>query len=440
MLRRLFGALAALCLLAGAPAFAQPQTINVGTTANDGTGDTVRAAFAKVNANFAAAFAGQVNVWSYLSDAEKADVAARTGLVDVHDAIAAAVAAVNATNGARLHFPAGRYVDATCNHTLTAPSVLVSGDGMGSTDIPATASGTTVECTNNTATLFTVNSLIGRFENINLKDGAASRSAGSGIHATNATNFFQKVDYENVGVDGFWDGVDVGVGQSWGMHAAYIQNAKHWGVRIRNTVNTDAGDWRISDSWFYPYQGAEAAIRIESSGGGHIDNVAMMPNASTIVNCISMDTTGNPSIEFTFTNNKCDHTSGPGINIVSGYARTIMTGNMIKTDSLTDPAVHLGPQSYGLFADNVLWGNGEYAVTTETVNNTTFGCNQTNGFTKYLPPQDSTSTIMCVSGIMFTSGAGAPSHAATNGSFYLRTDGTSTTTLYVRAAGAWVAR
>lgn len=43
------------------------------------------------------------------------------------------------------------------------------------------------------------------------------------------------------------------------------------------------------------------------------------------------------------------------------------------------------------------------------------------------------------SGPTITSGTGAPSHTPPNGSVYLRTDGTASTTLYIRAAGAWTA-
>lgn len=42
-------------------------------------------------------------------------------------------------------------------------------------------------------------------------------------------------------------------------------------------------------------------------------------------------------------------------------------------------------------------------------------------------------------GPTFTSGTGAPTATAPNGSVYSQTDGTATTTLWVRAAGAWVA-
>jgi len=43
------------------------------------------------------------------------------------------------------------------------------------------------------------------------------------------------------------------------------------------------------------------------------------------------------------------------------------------------------------------------------------------------------------SGPTITTGTGAPSHSASNGSVWLRTDGTASTTLYVRAAGSWSA-
>ena len=43
------------------------------------------------------------------------------------------------------------------------------------------------------------------------------------------------------------------------------------------------------------------------------------------------------------------------------------------------------------------------------------------------------------SGPTITTGTGAPSHSAPNGSVYQRQDGTASTTLYVRAAGSWSA-
>lgn len=48
--------------------------------------------------------------------------------------------------------------------------------------------------------------------------------------------------------------------------------------------------------------------------------------------------------------------------------------------------------------------------------------------------------LILPSGAIIRSGAGAPTAADPNGSMYLRTDGGSTTTLYIRAGGAWYAK
>lgn len=57
-----------------------------------------------------------------------------------------------------------------------------------------------------------------------------------------------------------------------------------------------------------------------------------------------------------------------------------------------------------------------------------------------LPDVGATAGIeMGAGGPTITVGTGAPSHSPPNGSVYLRTDGTATTTLYVRAGGAWSA-
>jgi hypothetical protein len=57
-----------------------------------------------------------------------------------------------------------------------------------------------------------------------------------------------------------------------------------------------------------------------------------------------------------------------------------------------------------------------------------------------LPDMGTTAGLeLGASGPTITTGTGAPSHSAPDGSVYLRTDGTASTTLYVRAAGAWSA-
>ena len=49
-----------------------------------------------------------------------------------------------------------------------------------------------------------------------------------------------------------------------------------YGIKIQNTVNRDAGDWSITNSNFNTGSyNADAAIRIEGSGGGKIINVKL---------------------------------------------------------------------------------------------------------------------------------------------------------------------
>lgn len=339
-----------------------------------------------------------INIFSYLTATQIADVQARTRSLDLTTPITAAVAAVNATNGAQFVWPAGDYYTATCNFTLTAPFAL---QGVVGTRVDsAVAGGTAITCGSNTAVLFTVNSLVGKFENVALVDAAASRSAGSAIYVTSA-NAHQKVDYEGLTVDGFYDGVDVAVGSSWMMHASLIQNAKHWGVRVRNTVNADAGDWRISDSWIYPASGGLAGVRYESSGGGMIVNTAILPNSGTIVNCLSMDTTGIVTVEFTFAHSKCDGATGIGLNILRGLSRTVIVDSTIKTSSLTDPAISLSYTAYGYIGGNSLWGNGgTYAIDPVTSDSyMLYGPNINNGFTNILPTSLATGALNMMAGV-----------------------------------------
>jgi hypothetical protein len=87
------------------------QTINIGSAANDGTGDTLREAFGKVNENFAA-LTEQVGLLSY--------AVYEDAVLDVDATFVAAIAAAQAlTEGGCVVVPEGTYV-------VTAPVDLLS--------------------------------------------------------------------------------------------------------------------------------------------------------------------------------------------------------------------------------------------------------------------------------------------------------------------------
>lgn len=324
-----------------------------------------------------------INVMSYLTNAQQTDVINRGGATDETAAITAAIAALGTTGGT-LVFAPGKW-NTTCGFTLAYPT-LVTGSGQSAFNTTF-GSGTTITCSNGAATLFTVNSTYARFEKIALQDTAGTRTAGSGIYVTSAYQE-QRVDYEGVGVFGFYDGVDVAVGSGWVMHASTVQDSAHWGVRIRNTVNPDAGDWTIDDNVIYPKGGALAGIQYEGSGGGKITNNKIVPNSGSVTNGIYQDVTGNASIQTLIVHNDVEQMSGAALKIVAGYRDTIIADNFFQTQSGSGLVVDLANIDSMVFANNILRGGGAYALglSSSTVTHTVIAPNVFQGAVALVNP------------------------------------------------------
>lgn len=190
---------------------------------------------------------------------------------DDTSAINTAIAALIAAGSGVLYFPKGTYKTTAALTTLSVPCV-VRGDGANDFDGDSPIS--LVTCTSATANLFTVTADQAKFVDIGFKNTAATTpTAGSAI-STQGAHIEQRVDYDSITVHGFYINVDVQVGGQWTMRSCFIGNPVQYGLKIRNTVNPDAGDWSISDCNFNADDyAAAAAIRVESSGGGKITNV-----------------------------------------------------------------------------------------------------------------------------------------------------------------------
>lgn len=319
-----------------------------------------------------------INVMSYLTPTQQADVTSRGGATDETAAITSAIAALGITGGT-LVFAPGKW-NTTCGFTLTYPT-LVTGSGQAA-ETTSFGSGTTITCSNGATTLFTVNSTYAMFQNIALVDTAVSRTAGSAIYVT-SSYIGQRVDYEHIGVDGFYNSVDVGVGSSWVMHGNTIQNCLHWCVRVNNTVNPDAGDWTIDDNVFYPAGGALAAIQYEGSGGGKITNNKCVPNTAALVNCFYQDVTGHASIQTMIIHNDFEQVSGAAIKIVHGYRDTIIADNFLQTQSGSGPAMDLNDIDSLVVASNIFRGSGgQNALTLSNITHAIFAPNEFQGFTQ----------------------------------------------------------
>jgi hypothetical protein len=320
-----------------------------------------------------------------------------TGVTPSDAAVAATVAALVAAGGGTLKFPAGT-IQTAGGFVLSVPCT-VAGEGSSGFQETGAVGGTIVTCTSRTASLFTITGPIARLANIALKNTAAlAPNAGAGVLANGGTTF-SRVDFEGVTVSGFWIGIDVQTGSNWTMHACSIYNSYKYGLRARNTAWTDTGDWSISDTWFYSDTvSSDAAIRIESGGGGKMTNLRVNGISATqnsfgygidlyvptgvstgelfISNCLIggvsvdcfresyQDTTSKwQKLSITtsqFANFSAANTTGHAVNLAgnasSNIDTVVLVGNIFDNYVAVVPAVTMSYVNNAILASNILRG------------------------------------------------------------------------------------
>jgi hypothetical protein len=126
----------------------------------------------------------------------------------------------------------------------------------------------------------------------------------------------------------------------------------------------------------------------------------------------------------------CKFTS---LNLSSALPVAISDG-IIRNSTLNGFYVQIAGTSnkiHNTVVDTNFGTNSFFAVSTPTVEMHNVACD------RILDSDITVTGLTQINGTMMLSGSGTPSAAAPNGSMYLRTDGGGSTTLYVRAAGAW---
>lgn len=164
------------------------------------------------------------------------------------------------------------------------------------------------------------------------------------------------------------------------------------------------------------------------------DNLVQL--GATAGNSVTIDNVGtgkmptNSQLTSTDYNTKAHRTLG---GILMSWVR-VNAQNAIQNSNRLVELINLANSRYfGADKDNNLCGGDVQDISGAPrwrLNNTTGQATFTGGVR--LNVLDTGPTL--------TSGAGAPTGTAPNGSMYLRTDGDATTTTYVRVAGAWVAK
>jgi hypothetical protein len=280
----------------------------------------------------AGSVAGWFNVMAY--------GATNDGTTDDTSAINSAIAALNTATKGVLYFPAGTGYKVTAALTAITAQCTVLGDGTTTNDDTTENGVSKILCTSTTAVVFTMGGNVSRFEKIGIYNTQASPSAGAAILVDSAV-VGQRVDYENVRVRGFYDNIDIKVGALWVMHGCYILDAVRYNVRVRNTVNPDAGDWTISDCVIGSHQRATtSSLRVESSGGGKVLGCKFNSGTNKAVTGIDVViASGNDTVILLVTNSSFENVSGDAISVAT--TGTGFFGHVIVSDC-----------QFGLYSNN----------------------------------------------------------------------------------------
>jgi hypothetical protein len=93
-------------------------------------------------------------------------------------------------------------------------------------------------------------------------------TAGTAIHVTGG-DAATRVNYRDLYVQGFYDNVDVQVGFNWTWIGGESWQPVRYGLRVRNTITNDAGDWVVNGVHFMGHDTpSTAGVRLESAGAG----------------------------------------------------------------------------------------------------------------------------------------------------------------------------
>lgn len=331
------------------------------------------------------------------------------GSTDDTTAINSAIAAFNSAGSGVLYFPAGDYRTSGGLMPISAGGI-VQGDGtlrLLTIDFRATL----VRSDSNTNSLFTVTSDRLMFRDMAiLNDAVSTPTAGAGITITGSGVSSTQVDYDNLYCERFFNCIDVQSGAQWSLRNSLIAGPVNYGIRIRNVVVADAGDWSITDSAFYSsHQNAAAAIRIESSGGGKIVNVKVNDDATSVKFVHAIDVApSSPTSILLVSNSSFENVSGVALNVSSSSSWNLIaiTGNEFGMyDGNTNAAISIAGQNYISITGNLIVSTASAAAAislTSCDKVTAFG-NVTMGFTNTL----ATSNVTNLAGINSPIGSGS---------------------------------
>jgi hypothetical protein len=187
------------------------------------------------------------------------------GTTDDTAAVQATLDAIVTASGGVLYWPRGKYLT-DGGFSFTVP-ITVVGDGSSAyfdEDVNSNAV-TTIICTSETNSLFTVNSWGCNFRDFVARCTGASPSAGAGIKVNNG----DLVHFNNLNIQSFYDDISILDGAEWFMDGCHLYEPVRYALSIAHTdFSGDFGDMMISNSFFMPGDRNSTAAIYWTSGGG----------------------------------------------------------------------------------------------------------------------------------------------------------------------------
>jgi hypothetical protein len=323
-----------------------------------------------------ARFPDLMHFFEFLTASEQRNYTLRNGDDDLTSNINAWLAAIP-SGGGHLYAPAGRALTQG-GHTISNPFTF---DGAGRNDVEGSQGITQFECVQDAVALFHVTAINGLFRNLNLAQTAGSTSSGSKAIYCTAGGADQSVNLDSVTFNGFYDQFDTENGSTWFATKSRFMNFAHWGIVVNDTVNPDAGDWKVMYNWFYGGNNSLAGIRHQASGGALIVGNKFVPNVSVMNRALDFALTGS-SGQIQILNNSMDGMAEECVNALGNrYIGWVLIGNYMRTVSATASAVNLDSCVDIIFGPNDMRGNGGAgAITFSNCGGVTFGVQRQAGF------------------------------------------------------------
>jgi len=235
--------------------------------------------------------------------------------------------------------------------------------------------GSLFACGSTSAKHFNATAITGTFQALGFRQVGGTATSGSSAVLVTSGVATQKINFGNVSVDGYYDGLDIAVGSSWFVDRVAVFNSAHYGVRIRNIVSADAGDWRLTNSWIYPVN-AVAGISYESSGGGLIANTKIVPNSGTVTNGLIVNVSASTQLQVI--GNDFEGMSEEPIKIVNGFQGIVIANNYLRNTigggTGSDIVATNAPAM--MIMGNDFVGGGTYAITLTNSAGTLIGPNK----------------------------------------------------------------